>query len=80
MLVSLVSKNVLELNSIKFLDTNLTNVTNVTNINLTKPRQKKQNYLHHGPPKLQNVMNEIQSMVIFILQKEYHQTLKKRSL
>ena len=41
---------------------------------------KTQNYLHHGPPKLQNAINEIQSMVIFIVQKEYHQTLMKKSL
>ena len=28
---------------------------------------KTQNYLHHRPPKLQNAINEIQSMVIFIV-------------
>ena len=39
-----------------------------------------QNYLHHGPPKLQNAINEIQSMVIFIVQKEYHQILTKKFL
>ena len=38
---------------------------------------KTQNYLHHGPSKLQNAINEIQSMVIFIVQKEY-QTLTKK--
>ena len=36
---------------------------------------KTQNYLHHGPPKLQDAIIEIQSMVSFIVQKEYHQTL-----
>ena len=41
---------------------------------------KTQNYLHHGPPKLQNAINEIQSMVIFIVQKDYRQTLTKKSL
>ena len=41
---------------------------------------KTQNYLLHGPPKLQNAMNEIQSMVIFIIQKEYHQNLTRKSL
>ena len=41
---------------------------------------KTQNYLHHGPPKLQNAINQIQSMVIFIIQKEYHQTLTRKSL
>ena len=35
--------------------------------------RKTQIYLHHGPPKLQNATNEIQSVVIFIIQKEYHQ-------
>ena len=34
--------------------------------------RKTQNYFHHGPPKLQNTINEIQSIVIFIVQKEYH--------
>ena len=33
---------------------------------------KTQNFLHHGPPKLLNAINEIQSMVIFIVEKEYH--------
>ena len=41
--------------------------------------RKKQNYLHHGPPKLQNTINVVQSMVIFIVQKEY-QILMKNSL
>ena len=35
--------------------------------------RKTQIYLHHGPPKLQNATNQMQSMVIFIFQKEYHQ-------
>ena len=29
---------------------------------------KTQNYLHHGPLKLENTINKIQSMVIFIVQ------------
>ena len=41
---------------------------------------KTQNYLHDGSPKLQNAINEIQAMVVFIVQKEYHQTLMKKSL
>ena len=41
---------------------------------------KTQNYLHHGPPKLQNVINEIQSVVIFFVQKEYRQILTKKFL
>ena len=36
--------------------------------------------LHFGPSKFQNAINEIQSTVIFIVQKEYHQTLTKKSL
>ena len=67
----------IELNPSKFLDTKLT--TSVVLINSTFTG-KTQNYLHHGPPKLQNAINEIQSMVIFIVQKEYHQTLTKKSL
>ena len=39
---------------------------NSTFIGLTK------NYLHHGPPKLLNAISEIKSMMIFIIQKEYH--------
>ena len=31
---------------------------------------------NHGPRKLQNAINKIQSMVIFTVQKEYHQTSK----
>ena len=42
--------------------------------------EKPQNYIRHGPPKLQNAINEIQLLVIFIIQKEYHQTLMKKSL
>ena len=33
---------------------------------------KTQNYLHNEPRKLENTINTIQSMVIFIVQKEYH--------
>ena len=33
---------------------------------------RTQNCLHHGHLKLQKAINEIQSMVIFIFQKEYH--------
>ena len=32
------------------------------------------------PPKFQNAINEIESMMIFIVQKEYLQTLTKKSL
>ena len=36
--------------------------------------RKMQNYLHRGSLKLQNTINEIKSMMILIVQKEYHQT------
>ena len=39
---------------------------------------KTQNYLHHGPPKLQNAMNEIQSMVILITQKRISSNFKEK--
>ena len=32
---------------------------------------KTQNYLHHGPPKLQNAVNEIQSMVSSLFKADY---------
>ena len=57
----------------RFLNTKLTNINGIYKFNVYR------NYLHHGPPKLQNVINEMQSMVIFIVQKEYHQTLAKKS-
>ena len=38
---------------------------------------KTETYLHHTHPKLQNALNEIQLMVIFIVQIEYHQTVIK---
>ena len=40
---------------------------------------RTQNYLGHRP-KFRNAINEIQSMVIFIVQKDHHQTLTKKSL
>ena len=67
----------LTVNPSKFLDTKLTNISGTYKFNVY---QKTQNYLHHGPPKPQNAMNEIQSMVIFIVQKEHHQILTKKSL
>ena len=68
-------KLTIDVNPSKFLDTKLTNGTYKFNV-----YGKTQNYLQHGPPKLQNAINKIQSMVIFIVQKEYHQTLTKKSL
>ena len=38
--------------------------------------RKVQNYQHHGSPKLQNAINEIQSIAILAVQKEFHQTEK----
>ena len=70
-------KLTLEVNPSKFLDTKLTNVNGAYKFNFY---WKTQNYLHHGPPNFQNVLNEIQSMVVSIAQKEYHQNLMKKSL
>ena len=62
--------------NLQFLGTNLT--TKVP-INL-KFIRKVQHYVHHGTPKLQSAINKLQSIAIFIVQKEYHQTLMKKSL
>ena len=70
-------KLTIEVNSSRFLAPN----TPTSMIPINVPFiGKTQNYLHHGPPKLQNAINEIQSMVIFMIQNEYHQTLAKISL
>ena len=70
-------KLTIEVNSSRFLAPN----TPTSMIPINVPFiGKTQNYLHHGPPKLQNGINEIQSMVIFMIQNEYHQTLAKISL
>ena len=66
-------KLTIKVNLSKFLNTKLTNINGIYKFNVYR------NYLHRGSPKLQNVINEMQSMVIIIVQKEYHQTLVKRS-
>ena len=66
-------KLTIKVNLSKFLNTKLTNINGIYNFNVCR------NYLHHGPSKLQNFINEMQSMVIFIVQEEYHQTLAKKS-
>ena len=71
-------KLTIQINPSKFLDTKLTNINGAYKFNVYRKNTKL--YLHHGPPKLQNAINEIQSVVIFIVQKEYHQTLTKKSL
>ena len=58
---------------------NRMNTTAMDSINSTFTG-KGQNYHHHGPTKLQNATNKIQSMTIFIFQKEFHQTLTKKSI
>ena len=70
-------KLTIEVNPSKFLDTKLTNINGTYKFNVYR---KAQSYLHYGPAKLQNTMNKIQSMVIFIVQKEYHQTLSNKFL
>ena len=69
-------KLTIEVNPSRFLDTKLTNINVSVNSTFIG---KTQNYFQHGPPKLQNAINGIQSMVIFIVQKEHHQTLTKKS-
>ena len=57
-------------------------VTNLTNFNGTykfNVYRKNTKLPYDGPPKFQNAINEIQSMVIFIFKKERHQTLTKKS-
>ena len=74
-------KLTIEVNPSNFLDTKLTNINTAFEFNVYQKKKKNnQNYLDHGPPKLQNVVNEIQSMVIFIYQKEYHEPLMKNFL
>ena len=60
-------KLTMEVNPSKFLDIKLTNINSTYKFNVIG---KTQNYLHHGPPKFQHAINGIQSMVIFIFQKE----------
>ena len=70
----------IEVNPSKFLDTKLTNISGTYKFNVYRKNTKLPSPWTYGPPKLQNTINEIQSMVIFIVQKEYHQTLTKKSL
>ena len=52
------------------MDTKLTNISGTYKFNVSG---KTHIYLHHRTPKLQNTINEIQSRVISIVQKECHQ-------
>ena len=70
-------KLTMEVNPSKFLDSKLTNINGAYNSTFIG---KMQNYLHHGNPKHQNAIKEIQLMVTFIVQKEYHQILMKKYL
>ena len=67
----------IELNPNKVLDTILP--TSMAPINSTFIG-KIQNYLYHGSPKLQNAINETQSMSVFIIQKEHNRTWTMKSL
>ena len=71
------SELTIEVNPSRFLEPN--SPTSMVPINSTSIG-KTQNYLHPGPPKLQNAIIQIQSMVIFIFQKEHQKTLTKKSL
>ena len=69
-------KHTIEVNLSKFLVTNLTNFNGTYKFNVYRKNTKLP---YDGPPKFQNAINEIQSMVIFIFKKERHQTLTKKS-
>ena len=45
----------------------------------SKFTRKVQSCLHHGPTKLQNAINKIHSMAIFIIQKQFHENWRKNS-
>ena len=67
-------KLTIEVNPSKFLDTKLTNISGTCKFNVYRKNTKLPSQW------TSNAINEIQSMVIFIVQKEYHQTLTKKSL
>ena len=69
-------KLTIEVKAGKFLDTKIININGAYKFNV----YRKNKHLHNGPSKLQNAIKEIQSMVVFIVQKEYHQNLTKKSL
>ena len=70
-------KLTIDLNPNKVLDTILP--TSMMYINSTFI-EKARKYFNNGSPILQNAINEIQSMPIFIIHKEYHRTWTKKSL
>ena len=67
-------KLTIEVNPSTFLDTKLTNISGTCKFNVYRKNTKLPSQW------TSNAINEIQSMVIFIVQKEYHQTLTKKSL
>ena len=67
-----------EVNPSKFLDTKLTNINGAYKFNVYQENKKLPS--PWTSPKLQNAINDIQSMVIFNVQIEYHETLTKKSL
>ena len=68
-------KLTIEVNPSNFLDTKFAKINVVYKFSVY---QNTQNYSHHGPLKLQNAINKMQSMGI--IQKEHHQTLTEKSL
>ena len=71
------NKLAIEVNPSQFLDTKLTNINGIYEFNVYWKNTKLLPPLTSKTP---NAINEIQSMVIFIVQKEYHQALTKKSL
>ena len=70
-----------ELNPSKFFDAKLTNINGAYKFNFYQ--KNKTTFTMEKlplPPKLQKAITEIQSVAIFILQKEYHQPMTKKSL
>ena len=70
-------KITIELNPNKFLNTKFANINGACKFNVCQ--KKVQNDHRHEPPNLQNTINEMQSKAIFIVQKEFHQILMKKS-
>ena len=67
----------IEVDSSKFLDLKLTNINDTYKFNVYRKNTKLSSPWTSKTPKR---INEILTMLIFVLQKEYHQTLAKKPL
>ena len=68
------NKIVIELNRSKFLKTKLTNFSGAYEFSIYWKNKKP---LHHEPPKLQNAISEVQSVLKIIVQKKKKKKKKK---